>query len=119
MPVGDDVRQAREERLLDSLTLILDLIEVTGQENLELRVNGASVPFEEGRFDTSDQYPWNWNGQRGHFSVTFDVTRFSEHFDLGDNEITLTLKDRPSDIHNPFQLYALRLWIRYRAVPMG
>lgn len=119
LPVGDDVRQARAERLLDSLTLILDLIEVTGQENLELRVNGASVPFEEGRFDTSDQYPWNWNGQRGHFSLTFDVTRFSEHFDLGDNEITLTLKDRPSDIHNPFQLYALRLWIRYRAVPMG
>ncbi|MAE63990.1 MAG: hypothetical protein CMJ18_06920 [Phycisphaeraceae bacterium] len=119
LPVGDDVQTARADRLLDSITLILDLVEVTGDEEIALRINGASIPFDEGRFDVSDQYPWNWNGQRGHFSVTFDVTRFSEHLVQGDNEIDLVLKDRPTDIHNPLVLYALRLWIRYRGVPMG
>jgi hypothetical protein len=69
------VQQARADRLLDQVTLILDLVEVTGEEKIDVRINGTPVPFEEGRFDVSDQYPWNWNGQRGHFSVTFDVTR--------------------------------------------
>lgn len=119
LPVSDDLRQARADRLLDSVTLILDLLDVTGEEQIELLINGTSIPFDEGRFDVSDQYPWNWNGQRGHFSVTFDVTRFSKNLQHGDNEIAVVLKDRPPDIANPLVLYALRLWVKYRTVPMG
>ena len=76
------------------------------------------MPFNEGRFDVSSQYPWNWNGQLGHFEVAFDLT-WRDCVRQGENEVTLTLRQRPDDIGQSLILYALRLDIRYRAVPMG
>jgi len=118
VPVGDDLEDARQEHILAAVILTLDLCYVTGEEDLDLRINNTQVPFNEGRFDVSSQYPWNWNGQLGHFEVAFDLT-WRDCVRQGENEVTLTLRQRPDDIGQSLMLYALRLDIRYHAVPMG
>ena len=116
--VGDDLRSARRERVLSSVTLLLDFLYLTGDEVFELTINGRQVPFDQGRFRVSDQFDLNYGGISGHVTVELDLT----HHDCireGMNELRLVLKQRPEDISKPVVFYVLRLDVRYHLVSLG
>ena len=118
LPLGDDLARARQSRMLAELIMTVDLCHVTGAELIEININGDVLSLDEARFDVSTQYPWNWNGQRGHLEARLDLTN-RDCLTEGDNEITFTLRQRPSDIADTMVLYAIRLEVRYHAAPFG
>jgi hypothetical protein len=118
LPVGDDLELARQERVLATLDLKLDFCHLTGDEQLQLTINGIDIPLHEGHVNVGQQYPWNWNGHFGHLEIGLDLLP-RDCIQQGENEFTLTLHKRPPDILQPLALYSLRLEVRYQAIPMG
>ena len=118
LPVGDDLELARQERVLATLDLKLDFCHLTGDEQLQLTINGIDIPLHEGHVNVGQQYPWNWNGHFGHLEIGLDLLP-RDCIQQGENEFTLTLHKRPADILQPLALYSLRLEVRYQALPMG
>ena len=116
--VADDLSAARGDRVLESVTLQLDLLYLTGAEDFELTINGTKICFADAHFAPSDQHALNWNAEHGHFTARFDLTR-SDSVRQGDNELRLALQDRPDDIAKSVIFYALRLEVRYHQLPMG
>ena len=116
--VGDDLRSARRERVLGSVTLLLDFLFLTGEEEFELVINGAPVPFGRCRYQLNDQFDLNYAGISGHSTAELDLT----HHDCireGMNELRLVLKQRPEDISKTIVFYALRLDVQYHLVSLG
>lgn len=116
-PVGDDVVSARADGLLGSLLLRLDLCHLTGEEELILHVNDQPVATEHARWQPSPMYPFNWNGMHGHLEGCWDLTH-GDWVKRGNNQFTLELRDRPTDIAPAMTWYALRLEISYNALPL-
>ena len=117
-PVGDDVQSARKERILESVTLLLDFLYLTGDEVFDLTINGRQVPFDEGRFRVSDQFDLNYGGMSGHVTAELDLT-YHDCIREGMNELRLVLRQRPKDISRPVVFYVLRLDVRYHLVSLG
>ena len=117
IPVGDDVVQARKDGYLASLTLVLDLCNVTGREAMALSWNGIPISSDSANMCPSLQYPWNWNSLHGQLEASFDLTHGS-WLKQGDNEFRLVLHSRPADLALPLRLWALRLEIKYHVLPM-
>ena len=115
--VGDDLQSARRERVLGSVTLLLDFLYLTGDDVFEPTINGRQVPFDQGRFRVSDQFDLNYAGISGHVTVELDLP----HHDCireSMNELRLVLKQRPEDISKPVVFYALRLDVKYHLVSL-
>jgi len=117
VPIADDVVRARSEGYLASVTLRLDLCNVTGHERMDLSWNGIPIASTSANVQPSLQYPWNWNGMHGQMEVSFDLTH-SDWVRQGENEFALILRSRPEDMGEPLRLWALRLEIRYHILPM-
>ena len=118
VPISDDIEAARRDRVLASIVLHLDLLNMTGHEKLRLLVNGKEVLINSAKWGVSRQYPFNWNGMHGDMEATFDLTD-GDWIQEGDNEVNLILLERPDDIAPPFTLYTVRLEINYNILPMG
>jgi hypothetical protein len=118
VPISDDIEAARRDRVLASIVLRLDLLNMTGHEKLRLLVNGKEVLINSAKWGVSKQYPFNWNGMHGDMEATFDLTG-GDWIQEGDNEVNLILLERPDDIAPPFTLYTVRLEINYNILPMG
>jgi hypothetical protein len=117
VPIADDVARARSDGLLASLTLRLDLCNVTGQDRMDLSWNGLPIAGAAASMRPSLQYPWNWNGMHGQFEASFDLTP-GDWVRQGENEFRLILRGRPEDLDLPLRVWALRLEIRYHVLPM-
>ena len=117
VPVADGVAQARSDGYLASVTLVLDLCNVTGRERMDLSWNGVPIPSGSANMRPSLQYPWNWNGLHGQLEASFDLTH-GDWVKQGENEFRLILRSRPADLEPPLRLWALRLEIKYHVLPM-
>ena len=83
-----------------------------------MTVNGQPVPVSSVKWEISWQYAYNWNGLHGDWEASFDLTA-GDWIRKGDNEIRLTLLERPEDIALPITLYALAVEIKYNVLQMG
>ncbi|MDP7399040.1 MAG: family 10 glycosylhydrolase [Lentisphaeria bacterium] len=116
--VGDDLPAARRDRVLESVTLRLDFLYMTGEEVFDLKINGEPVPFERCRYRVSDQFDLNLAGMSGHVTAELDLT----HHDCilqGINELRLVQTRRPGEVSQPAVFYVLRLDVRYHLVSLG
>ena len=116
--VGDDLPSARKDRVLESVTLLLDFLHLTGEERFDLTVNGTPIPFARCGNRLCDQFDLNFAGIFGHVTVELDLTH-DDCIRQGVNELRLVQTRRPGEIATPLVLYALRLDVRYHLVSMG
>ncbi len=117
VPIADDVVTARKDGYLASITLRLDLCNITGEEKIDLSWNGISIDSRTAYMQPGTQYPWNWNGMHGQLEASFDLTH-GNRVKQGENEFRLILRSRPEDLALPLRVWALRLEIRYHVLPM-
>ncbi len=116
--MADDVVQAHKDGVLETASLLLDLLFVTSEDVYELTVNGHNIDIELGRWRTSDHFDLNFATTSGHFTAEFDLTSH-DCFVEGMNEVRLVLRDRPAELRTPVTFYTLSVDVRYHLIPLG
>lgn len=124
--VDDDLDRARESDSLEALTLRLRIMELTGADRIEIKVNGKPVEEDSIRIRGSgwdrrqvnlpgvySEPLWNAAASGAYRWILCDLTR-ADHLRTGPNEVEVILAEKNSEVIAPLVLYNVEVDVKLR-----